>query len=124
MNENDKVQCDIPEGFDKKEYEDYLTKLGRMTFLEKEVQDHIDCMRRNIGNLKKAGVTFDAERKLGYIAHYSMMESDKLLTKFATSRPQVARSTMKAIFSVLNKCLFDKIDAEDAVHGPMQDGQE
>ena len=114
---------DIPEDFDPHEYEDFLTKCGweQMTSLDKEEQDHIDCIRRNIRNLEKAGVTFDDERKLGYIAHYSMMESDKLLTKFATSRPQVARSTMMSILSVLNKCLLEKMEAEDAVLGPGQD---
>lgn len=122
-NENDREQCDIPEDFDPKEYEDYLTKLGKeqMKFLDKEEQDHIDCMRRNIRNLEKAGVTFDDERKLGYITHYAMMESNKLLTKFATSRLQIAKSTMTTVLSVLNKCLIEKIDAEDAVLGPHQD---
>lgn len=116
---------DIQENFDPKEYEAFLTKCGweHMVSLDKEEQDHIDCIRRNFRNLEKAGVTFDDERKLGYIAHYSMMESDKLLTKFATSRPQVARSTMMAILSVLNKCLLEKMEAEDAVLGPQQDSQ-
>ena len=114
---------DIQEDFDPKEYVDFLTKCGweHMTSIDKEEQDHIDCIRRNIRNLEKAGVTFDDERKLGYIAYFSMMETDKLLTKFVTSRPQVARSTMMAILSVLNKCLLEKMEAEDAVLGPGQD---
>lgn len=74
-------------------------------------------IRRNIRNLEKAGVTFDDERKLGYIAYFSMMETDKLLARFATSRPQVARSTMMTVLSVLNKCLLEKMEAEDAVFG-------
>ena len=114
---------DIQEDFDPKEYEDFLTKCGwgQMASFDKEEQDHIDCIRRNIRNLEKAGVTFDDERKLGYIAYFSMMETDKLLTKFATSSPQVARSTMMTVLSVLNKCLLEKMDAEDAVLGPHQD---
>ena len=124
-NENDREQCDIPEDFDPKEYEDYLTKLGKeqMMFLDKEEQGHIDCMRRNIRNLEKAGVTFDDERKLGYITHYAMMESNKLLTEFAISGLQIAKSTMTTVLSVLNKCLIEKMEAEDAVLGPQQDGQ-
>ena len=123
MNENDEEQCDIPEDFDPKEYEDYLTKLGKaqMNFLDKEEQGHIDCMRRNIRNLEKAGVTFDDERKLGYITHYAMMESNKLLTEFAISGLRVAKSTMTTVLSVLNKCLIEKMEAEDAVLGPHQD---
>ena len=123
MNENDEEQCDIPEDFDPQEYEDYLTKLGKaqMKFLDKEEQGHIDCMRRNIRNLEKAGVTFDDERKLGYITHYAMMESNKLLTEFAISGLQIAKSTMTTVLSVLNKCLIEKMEAEDAVLGPHQD---
>jgi hypothetical protein len=123
MNENDEEQCDMPEDFDPKEYEDYLTKLGKeqMKFLDKEEQGHIDCMRRNIRNLEKAGVTFDDERKLGYITHYAMMESNKLLTEFALSGLKIAGSKMTTVLSVLNKCLIEKMDAEDAVLGPGQD---
>lgn len=61
------------------------------------------------------------ERKLGYITHYAMMESNKLLTEFAISGLQIAKSTMTTVLSVLNKCLIEKMDAEDAVLGPGQD---
>jgi glutaredoxin-related protein len=115
----------IPEDFDPKEYEEFLTNLGReqMKFLEMEEQDSVACLRRNFMKMESAGVTFNDERKVGYIVHYAMLESEKLWAEFVDNGIQHAVLKLTTVMALLDKGLFEKMDAEDAVLGPRQDGQ-
>lgn len=121
---NDKGKHDIPENFDPNEYGEYLTKLGKMEmdFLDKEEQQAISLMRKNYRELEKAGLRFDDEKKLGYITHFSMMESEKLWHEFAVNGIKSAVGAITTILSIMYKGIFEKIEAEDAVFGPRKDG--
>ena len=116
---NDKEQRDIPEDFDPHEYEDYLTELGRdhTAFIDKQEQNSINIIRKNIRILKSKGVQFNDEIKMGFVTDFAIDEAKILWKMLAMKETEDAIGMLNTILSVLYKNILEKVEAEDAVFG-------